>query len=137
VHLVGFIVRICHDARSSECQIRTAFILCRYWPINHGLYFVIQAKAEGTVSDLNTRIGKDKLQVPLLTVHYTGVYETLLITNCKSNSKTPRNLGVLCVKRGKAHKNIHIYLRVCGQQSECAIFVNTLRIFPNFRPAFS
>ena len=25
VHIVGFIIRICHDARSSECQIRLLF----------------------------------------------------------------------------------------------------------------
>ena len=41
--------------------------------INHALYFVIQAKAESTFSDLNKRIGKDKLQIPLLRVHYLGV----------------------------------------------------------------
>jgi hypothetical protein len=28
VHLVGFIIRICHDARSSECQIGAARSLC-------------------------------------------------------------------------------------------------------------
>jgi len=31
VHLVGFIIRIYHDARSSECQIREWLIL-RYGP---------------------------------------------------------------------------------------------------------
>ena len=78
--------------------------------INHGLNFVIQAKTENTVSDLNNRIGKDKLQMPLLTVHYLGVYETSIVIDCKSNSKTRRNLSVRFVKRRKVHKNIHIYL---------------------------
>jgi hypothetical protein len=71
---------------------------------NHGFYFVIEAKTEGTVSDLIKRMGKDKLQIPLLTIHYLGVYETSIIIDCKSNSKTPRNLSVRCVRRGKAHK---------------------------------
>ena len=72
---------------------------------------MIQAKTVGTVSDLNKRIGKDKLQIPLLTVHYLGVHETSIIIDCKSNSKTGRNLSVRCVKLGKAHENIHIYLK--------------------------
>ena len=78
---------------------------------NNGLYFVIQAKTEGTVSDPNKRIRKDKLKIPLFIVYNLGVYETSIIIDCKSNSKTRRNLSVRCVKRGKAHKNIHIYLK--------------------------
>jgi hypothetical protein len=77
--------------------------------INHGLYFVIQAKTEGTVSDLKNRNGKDKLQIPVITVHYLGVYKTSNIIDCKSNSKTRRNLSVRCVKR-EGHIKIFTFI---------------------------
>jgi hypothetical protein len=79
--------------------------------INHGLFFAIRAEVEDTVNDLNKRIGDDQLQIPLLTVHYLGAYETSIISDFKSNSKAWRNLSVCCVKRGKVHTNIHIYLK--------------------------
>ena len=32
MHLIGFIIRMYHDARSSECQISIEIILCTQWP---------------------------------------------------------------------------------------------------------
>jgi len=34
VHLVGFIIRIYHDARSPECRIGIKFFVCTHWNIH-------------------------------------------------------------------------------------------------------
>ena len=59
MHLVGFILRIYHDARSSECQIRQFFFLCTR-------HFDISCVCNGTVQQcgnpsLTTFVGYDKL----------------------------------------------------------------------------
>jgi hypothetical protein len=34
MHLVGFIIRICHDVQSSECEIHIIILFCIVYPIN-------------------------------------------------------------------------------------------------------